>query len=149
MEHNNTEFPPNYKELCEAFDIKDSKTTVFTWGDTLYNPFNIPISQDLLVHEMVHSQQQRRLIQDFETDQKGARLWYKRYINDPAFRLDQELEAYRNQYHFVVGKVKDRNKVAKVLYQIAQALSSEMYGNIIGHTEAMKQIKVYPHPSKT
>ena len=137
------EFPPNYKELCEVFDIKDSKTIVFTWGDTLYNPFNIPISQDLLVHEQTHTRQQQSLIKDYETLQKGARLWYNKYIKDKDFRLDQEIAAYRNQYKFFTEVVKDRNKQAKFLWEIARHLSSEMYGNIIEHSEAMQKIRNY------
>jgi hypothetical protein len=74
-----------------------------------------------------------------------AKLWWKRYIQDVDFRLDQECEAYGAQYKLICQMVKDRNRQAKNLWAMADILAGPLYGNIVGRTEAMKRIKSYSH----
>ena len=119
-------FPPNYKEIEEV--LHPRRSAVFTYGDTIYIPYyEGSLSYDLIVHEETHKRQQ------------GAKpdLWWTMYLKDPKFRLNQEVEAYRNQYRFF-AKGRDRNMAYKFLYIIAHDLSSAMYGNIITHEEAIK-----------
>ena len=68
-------------------------------------------------------------------------MWWDQYLNDKDFRLQQEIEAYRVQYRVVKGMIKDRNTVARMLFDMASNLSSPLYGSMIPHIEALKVIK--------
>lgn len=114
----------------KVFPIK--KNTVFTYGDALYAPnINFTLPQDLIVHEETHTRQQGE-------DPAG---WWDRYLVDPAFRLEQEVEAYRNQYRFYCKNHKGRNERFNFLRIIASDLASPMYGNLIGFLDATNRIK--------
>lgn len=121
------EFPPNIKEIRKALDLA-GRTPVFTYGLRIYNPYKCFLPQDLRVHEGTHVEQQNVW---------SASLWWEKYLSDPKFRLEQELEAYRNQFKFY----KTINKGwMKFLQRIASDLSSKMYGNIISYPEALNKI---------
>ena len=124
------EYPPNITKIRNAFPIEVN--TVFTYGDNLYAPlveFEIP--SDLLAHEKTHTIQQG----------PDPEAWWDKYIADPKFRFDQELEAYRNQYRFYCKFVKGRNERFKFLVTIAHDLSSPLYGSMVGFLEATNLIK--------
>jgi len=123
------EWPPNIEKIRAVFDLSGKKP-VFTWGEILYNPHNCEIPEHLKIHEEIHSKQQ-----------VNPEVWWKRYLEDDKFRLEQELEAYQAQYQYIKRLVKDRNTVAKFLYAIASDLASPMYGGIISFDEAYKKIK--------
>jgi hypothetical protein len=54
------------------------------------------------------------------------------YIDDPAFRLEQEVEAYRAQYRVASSRSERRY----LLLHICRDLSSRMYGNLVTSAEA-------------
>ena len=91
------EKPPIYEAIL-AHRMTPSEKTIFTYGDTIYNPNNVPISDDLMVHEEVHSKQQNH-------SDDYAEIWWGRYLVDPCFRIAQEVEAYANQYDFICKKI--------------------------------------------
>lgn len=125
-----TDFPPNHKQLIDKFgDIPCN--VVFTYGNTIYNPGKGNIDKFLYYHEKVHFYQQG----------ENPEEWWGRYLIDPQFRLNQELEAYRAQYKYYCEEVKDRNWRVKYLYGLAKNLCGSSYGNIITHSEAMRAIK--------
>lgn len=124
------DFPPNMKQVLEAFDLGDMRP-VFAWGDTLYNPFNGVVDDALMAHEETHSRQQAKF---------GVEAWWKRYLRDADFRLAMEIEAYQNQYAHASGVVRDRNQLARYLQKLAMTLASPMYGNIITLSEARRAI---------
>ena len=124
------EQPPILDKLLKA-GLKPQKTTVFAYGDTLYNPSGVEIPPDILVHEEVHIRQQK--------DNKNACL--EKYLNDKEYRLKVEVEAFREQYKFVCEMLKDRNYRAKCLHSLAQELSGSVYGKIINYSEAINKIK--------
>lgn len=126
--------PPNILEIKAVFPIDEH--TVFTYGDTLYNPGGWDISENLLVHEKVHQRQQGK-------DPEG---WWEKYMVDEHFRLSQEIEAYRKQYqafrkslgqYSVLEKNRRQNEF---LERIAKDLSGPLYGNIISFEEAVAKI---------
>lgn len=123
------EYPPNFDKIKEVFPIKED--TVFTYGDTIYSPKRQKITPDLIIHEDVHVKQQ-----------VDPELWWNKYLKDKEFRLSQELEAYRAQYKFLCGVISDRNRRGICLHTIASHLSSDMYGNIISYSDAIKAIKI-------
>ncbi len=127
------EYPPNYKEICKVFDIKDRGTIVFTWGDKIYCQDKVgKLPEDIKVHEATHQIQQAG----------DPKKWWDRYLIDISFRLDQEVEAYRNQYNFFLKfnhNIKDQEKL---LDKISGDLSSKTYGNIVTKLEARNLILV-------
>ena len=123
-------FPPNIAEINKKFKITDH--TVFTYGSELYNPIGLEISQDLLVHEETHEQQQKDI---------GVENWWNMYIENKGFRLKQEVEAYQNQYKFL-KKVLNRKGRFGALEMLADQLSSELYDSIINRREAKELIDV-------
>lgn len=124
------ECPPIFERLKEAFGVEWNDIAI-TYGDTVYCPG--PLSSDLEAHEGVHIEQQKMFIAPDE--------WYDKYIADPHFRFDQELEAYRAQYQFIKKTYGDRNKIARRLHMLGKSLSGEMYGSLLTHQEAMNAIK--------
>ena len=127
--------PPIWDEANKLFKLEElGLGTVFTYGDTLYNPFGADLSKDLIAHEEQHAKQQSH-------DETCAKLWWRRYIDDVDFRIEQELEAYGAQYQCTCRILKDRNKRAKKLWELATIFSGPMYGNVIDHAAAMSRIR--------
>jgi len=123
--------PHNIRELCEgAFDLSGA-VPVFTFKDTIHNPHQAVISDHLVAHEAVHTKQQ---------GEEPVKWWWN-YLQDPEFRFAQELEAYRAQYAFAKGQIKDKNRLNKFLWSLAGDLSGSLYGGLSTHTEALRKIK--------
>lgn len=123
------DWPPNIEQIRARFQLRSG--FVFTYGDTLYNPDNALVDDSLIAHEETHTRQQ----------DDDPFIWWHKYLNDDKFRLEQEIEAYRNQYRSEKKKVKDRNRLNWYLRALAKDLSSEVYGSIISFSEAMQKIK--------
>jgi hypothetical protein len=103
---------------------------VFCFGDILYNPGNHAIPEHLLVHEGVHEAQQTGFFMN-------PKKWWRRYIDDPQFRLYQEVDAYNTQLKFIATEVRDKNTLLKFKTLVAKELSGEMYGNMVDYSEAL------------
>jgi len=126
------EYPPIYERAKEIFDI-DDRFTIYTYGEFLYNPAGITITNDLVAHESIHMEQQKAI--------GGADIWWDKYFIDEDFRFSQEAEAYHAQYAYYCMIQKDRNKQAKYLWKIAQYLSGPTYKVGITHGDALKIIR--------
>jgi hypothetical protein len=125
------EYPPNFAIIkAEIPELKEYQP-VFSYGDTLFNPFQVTLTADVIEHEIVHTKQQS----------KFPEIWWVKYLKDPAFRLDQEVEAYRHQYKFAKKYIKDREVLNWLRLKIADSLSSSLYGNLITKVEALHLIK--------
>lgn len=124
-------YPPNIEDIKKVFTLP--KIVIFTYGNAIYNPANVPIDLALMAHEQTHSIQQEK---------DGPEKWWKKYLIDKDFRLAQEVQAYQVQYRYYCNEVKDRNRRYRFLNSIAGDLASEMYGNIISKSEAIKVIKI-------
>lgn len=124
--------PPMFDLIAEVFDIRD-KPVIFTWGNTIFNPTGAHIGPELKCHEGVHYQQQG-------DDEFEIRHWWSRYLVDAEFRLAQELPAHRAEYHCFKNTHRDRNEVSWFLNQTAQRLSSSLYGGLLSHAQARKEI---------
>lgn len=122
--------PPNYGEIRARFNIHPQ--AVFTYGERIYNPTASLLSEDLIVHEKVHADQQRP---------GGPAAWWQRYLVDPAFVLEQELEAYRRQFAFFCRLNRDRNEQFQILRLLAGDLASPMYGSVITMRDAFDAIR--------
>lgn len=129
-----TDKPPIYDRARELFGLKDGDNTFFTYADTIYNPSNAPMPQDLIVHEETHGHQQNM-------DETVAKLWWERYLRDPRFRIEQECEAYAMQYRYIAKLTPNREKRARYLYELGGMLAGPMYGNVVTHTQAVQMIR--------
>ncbi len=125
------ELPPKdiYDKAVKLFGANFNKGTTFTIGETIHCKDGM--TEDLLEHEKVHIKQQA----------SGWKEWWEKYFTDPAFRTSQELEAYQEQYRWVLKNIKDRNERARYLMFFAQSLSGTMYGNVLSLQDAMFFIK--------
>jgi hypothetical protein len=121
-------YPPNIEDIKKVFKLNDN--VIFTYGNTIYNPNRGNIDLALMAHEQTHSIQQGDKVKE----------WWERYLKDKEFRLSQELQAYQVQYQYYCKAIKDRNQRYRFLNRLAGDLSSEIYGNIISRSEAIKQI---------
>lgn len=124
------EYPPNFKEIDAVFHIADRPGTIFTYGPNVYVPSRIPLTPELYAHEAVHVRQQ--------TDPVA---WWERYYVDPAFRLEQELEAHIAEFRkFCERHAGDRNSINRFVVAIAGRLCGPMYGNLLGPGKARSLI---------
>jgi len=122
-------FPPNIAEISGAFDLSGGE--IFCYGDTIYNPDGNELPEWLIKHEEVHQKQQG-------DDVTG---WWERYLIDPEWRLEQEMEAHIVEFRWFRRLNKNRELHARYLSMIAGRLASKMYGNVITKMEAQKQIR--------
>jgi len=125
--------PPNWDKIVEAFKPNWEHVAV-TYGDTIHAKYPEKISKDIMHHEEVHLKQQ-------EYSNEKAVEWWDRYIADKNFRYQQEAEAYRAQYKYLKERTKDRNLLARNAHLLATKLSSELYGSVVTHSEALKVIR--------
>jgi len=124
------EYPPNYEQIKETFPVESTDNVVFTYGDTLYNPHKLKITEDLWLHEEVHQKQQ-----------VDPKQWWDMYCENEQFRLDQELEAYGRQYAYIKSLPIITKERRTFLDFISEILSSNLYGNIISFKVAESKIR--------
>lgn len=124
-------YPPNYDKIKQSFDV-EGKDILFAWGDTIYKPVKGDIPKHLMVHELIHCEQQKKF--------GGTEEWWDRYLIDSEFRLEQEVQAYASQYVYIKRLYKTGYS-DQFLDAIASDLSSEIYGNIIAFDKARSRIK--------
>lgn len=123
--------PPNIEAILNKFNLAEF-TPIFAYGDKLYNPAGLPIPEDLMVHEETHQRQQEQI---------GVEQWWDMYLEEPKFRLEQEVEAYQAQWQYAL-KNYNRQGRKRLLQEISKNLSSALYGNIISKKEAEELINV-------
>lgn len=110
-----------YEERFPA--IIGNNNVIFAYDGDIYTNTKLP--DHLLVHENTHLKQQEEI---------GADKWVELYLNNDNFRLNQEIEAYRNQ----LKAIKDGNLRIYWKIKSSKDLSSKFYGNIITYEEAYK-----------
>ncbi len=129
-----TEKPPVWDEIHKHFEVDDG-ATIYTYGDTLYNPGRINLWPELLEHETLHTKQQE--------EAGGADKWWQKFFAEPAFRYEQECLAYAKQYAYVCTVNNNRDYRAKYLWQLAKILSGATYKTGVPFNTAMRDIRVH------
>lgn len=125
--------PPNMDELDAQFQVR-GRPIIYAWGDVIYNPLNVVVPPQLRTHEAVHCRRQRAL-------EGGPEEWWRRYLDDPEFRLAEELVAHQAEYLTFVGlKGANRKRRRAYLNVVAERLAGEMYGRLVTRKQAMKLI---------
>lgn len=100
--------------------------TIIAYDEIIYCNSDLP--NHLIVHENTHFKQQKEV---------GLNKWVDMYLTNDNFRLNQEIEAYKNQ----LASISDRNRRTKIRLICARDLSSPLYGSIININEAVKILK--------
>ena len=123
------DFPPLWDEIDAAFHVKGRKV-IYAWGDTIYNPYGMPVPPVLMDHEMVHGRRQG----------KDVIGWWRRYIEDPVFRLNEEIPAHIAEYNHMIrqGNRNDRRQALKL---VSGRLSAPLYGGLITKAKAKALLK--------
>lgn len=123
------DFPPNIDKIRELFPLTGKE--IFAWGDIIYSPSTESLPPWLLAHENVHKRQQ-----DGDPEK-----WWARYLADPYWRFEQELEAHRAEYRSFCALEPNRNRKRVFLKGIARRLSAPMYGRVASFEKAKRLIK--------
>lgn len=110
-----------YKEVFKVTD-----RTIFAYNGIIYSDYTLP--PDLIIHEQTHFKQQEKF---------GLDTWVERYLTNESFRLEMEIEAYKNQ----LKSIKDKNLRFAVRMDSVDALTSGLYGSIITREEANQLLK--------
>lgn len=125
------DWPPNIDAIRAVLDISGVEPC-FTYGDTIYNPYGFEIDLPLQAHEETHMHRQNEI---------GVDEWWRRYLDDPKFRADEEVKAYRVQYRKLRRLTSDRDELKGFLRFVATQLSGSMYGGCVTYEEAMVRVQ--------
>lgn len=125
--------PPMFDEIDAVFNIK-GKPVLFAWGEKIYVPQPVgPLSKALLAHEAVHGERQMAY-------PGGIEAWWRRYMAEPRFRLDEEIPAHKAELAHLLTKAKGPSMRAHVLSRTAARLAAPLYGNLITIADAKKAL---------
>jgi len=114
-----TDFPPLFDEIDAAFHVA-GPDVIYAWGDAIYNPRGLVIPPELIEHEATHGRRQGR-------DITG---WWRRYIEDPAFRRNEEIFAHVAEYRWLIENG-NRSERRQALKRVAEKLASPLYGRLV------------------
>lgn len=121
--------PSVFKRAHEVFDLTD-KQPIFAYRGKIWNPYGGGMDDSIMAHEMVHLEQQGE-------DSEG---WWELYFMDPAFRLEQEIPAYRKQVQELRRMGFNHSVIAFHKARMCKDLSGPMYGSVIGYAAAYRAI---------
>lgn len=130
------EIPSFYEDVLAAGLNPNLRHVMFAYGDILYVPGGFTPIPEMMAHEMTHGRQQ-------EAYTGGKDAWWGRYLGDVYFRMEQEAEAYANQYKAFCKLQRDRNARCRYLLHISGDLAGALYGNVINRAAAHKLIQKY------
>jgi len=130
------DYPPNFDKIDKVFNVR-GKPIFYAYGDKIFNPMRQHIPDAIIKHEGIHHKQQKEF-----GDIDG---WWDEYIDNPEFRLVQEIEAHRAEFQYWIGASANAPKGFRSmkdfqLIHIAQRLASPLYGQLITAAEARKLI---------
>lgn len=110
--------PPIFGEIVKVIPRAADPGVVFAYHPAVYVPSGRALPPQLVAHERVHLEQQAG-------DPAG---WWKRYLEDPEFRFEQEMQAHQAEYRAYCELHADRNERAVYLSMISRRLASPLYG---------------------
>ena len=115
------DYPPLFDEIDAAFNVR-GKSIMFSFGDRLYNPEGIEIPPELVAHEAVHGERQ--------SSGQRVRDWWRRYMADRLFRLNEEIPAHQAEYRYLLEHG-NRYQRCSALRRTAARLAAPLYGRLI------------------
>ena len=124
------DYPPNIAEIDAVFNVAN-KPILFAYGTRIYNPLRIDIPRELIAHEKVHGDRQIPYLAPpmVATPEVSIEAWWRRYLQDPEFRLVEELWAHRAEYQSLM-KDGNRHITRKALLETAKRLLNPLYGEL-------------------
>lgn len=133
-------FPPNYAAIAQRFPVKGKQGILYAWGNRIYNPSGIDVLPWILAHESVHGQRQCMIFDYGVEIDTAVKAWWKRYLAEPVFRLDEEIAAHRAEW--TVYSANRSGKVERQWYldMMVARLSGPLYDNMITPSAARKEI---------
>lgn len=123
-------YPPNIDLIRKHLNVPE-EGIVFTYNGKIYSPHAKELPQHLLLHEMVHVKQQGN----------DSDSWWNRYLTDIEFRLEQELEAYTEQYLFL-KMVNKTSTSHEWLFILSEQLSHPVYGFNLTRPQAETKLRI-------
>ncbi len=123
--------PPNFAKIDGKFNVKDKANILYCYGTKIYNPDNCVIPSHLIAHEATHS---------FRQEWTSPDEWWDKYIENPRFRLSEEIVAHRVEWGQFIKDNKDRNEQARYLHFICNRLSGPLYEGMCSFKEARQHI---------
>lgn len=131
-----------FEEIARAFDFGDARPC-FAWGDRIYHPFGteMRLPDELMAHERVHGLRQVMGHSDMEF---GIRSWWAQYIDDPEFRLAEELPAHRAELGVHYLRSEGRGVRRTFLTHVASRMIAPLYGyprKLINLEKAKRMLK--------
>lgn len=128
------DYPPNWEKIKKIFPV-DNAEVVMAYNGNIYNPFKLPLRDDLIFHEMVHIDQQDR------AKEKGITIdqWWERYANNKESRIELEAQAYGKQIQFI-RKNQGEKRAVQALTAFSNYLSGPIYGSVITRPNAFKKL---------
>lgn len=123
-------WPPMIADIERVFGARPRRT-IFCVGSTIFNPDGITVGRELLAHEAVHSARQGDSVD----------AWWRRYLDDPAFRLAEELPAHRAEYAAYCETHADRNRRARYLHACVSRLAGPLYGRLLTAAQARREMQ--------
>ena len=124
-------YPPNYQEIKRI--INPPLNAIFSYGEIIYNPEGKEIPEDILYHEKVHLEQQKKF--------PSPDIWWTKWLYDLSFRQEQETEAFAGQYQFI-KKFYPNKGVKEALDEMSDNLSKN-YKLGITKSQAETMIRKY------
>lgn len=115
------EYPPNFGDIAKAFPLANRPGVIFAYGGIIYNPSAIKIPIWILAHENIHLDQQGNT----------PALWWKNYIEDPSFRLREEIPAHKKEWQTFLETFPNRHDRRSYQSQIYHRLAGPLYGKMI------------------
>jgi len=126
--------PPNWLDIIKRFPAIEQMVdrVIFTYYPEVYVPSGAKLPSDIQLHEGIHLRQQHEY---------GVASWWKRYLADDDFRLEQELEAYAAQLH--MWRPAGNSQFQKAKDRMVNDLISPAYDLKITYSEAEGKLRRY------
>lgn len=129
--------PPIYDEVRAKFNIKHDFPAGLVFAYYPYiHVYNGRLDPALEAHECTHLQRQ---------ENTGPIWWWDKYINDPDFRLKEELMAYRVQYQYILKHSPKRTHFYNLKFFAECLCNPNIYGfthlNLISAMNMIKETK--------
>lgn len=126
--------PPNFEEIAATFPMARGPGAIFTFGDAIYVPGGAHLLTPYLkAHEGVHYARQTN-------DTAKIEAWWRTYLVDAQFRLQEELPAHRAEFRTYCSLHRDPNARIRFLYGIGERLSGKLYGGLMTPAAARRAI---------
>lgn len=123
------EFPPNYQQILETFPNCVGKA-VFAYNTTIFNPYKLKFTPDLVEHENCHSVRQGN----------DPEKWWNNYLKSPSFRESEEVLAMATQLKWAKQFMRAKDS-DKLLERMAESLCSPLYKLDLTYHQAHSKIR--------